>query len=61
MTKAIFEDLEPVSNLISRCEDCGDCFATEHQLNMHITHAYDCGSDNETAVEGINHKSAMEW
>ena len=36
MTKSIYDDLEPVENLIMRCEYCGDCFVEEEHLKNHI-------------------------
>ena len=56
MTKAIFEDLEPVENLLIRCDRCDTPFVTEHQLNQHISirHA-------GVEVEGINHQPATDW
>lgn len=56
-----FDDLEPVSDLLSRCEWCGDCFVTDHQLNMHITHAVECGESETVEVDGIDHRLATEF
>ena len=50
------EDLEPIQNLLYRCE-CGATYATEMSLLQHKGHKH----GNEKEVEGINHNSAMEW
>ena len=58
MTKAIYEDLEPVSDLIIRCEICGTPFVEEHHLNNHIAENHPVPIVD---IDGVRQKVATEF
>ena len=52
------DDLEPIEDLLHRCEECGAVRANYMTLRQHQGHAH---PEDTVEVEGISHKSATDW
>lgn len=57
MTKAIYEDLEPVSDLIIKCPDCGTPFVEESTMKNHRS----MHRVSTVEVGGIAHRVATDF